>query len=121
MEAAKTFEDLVVWQKAHQFVLKVYRLAREYPKEESYGLTSQFRRAAVSVASNIAEGFKKWGSKEKARYLNIAEASLEECRYYLLLTRDLEYCSTDEAMALLREVSSILRAYTFAVRKEIRS
>ena len=58
---AKRFEDLVVWQKAHQFVLAAYRLSRTFPRSETYGLSSQFRRAAVSIAANIAEGFKKHG------------------------------------------------------------
>lgn len=66
-EPAKTFEDLVVWQKAHLFVLMVYRLSRDFPKNEMYGLSSQFRRAAVSVAANIAEGFRKRSKAEKAR------------------------------------------------------
>ena len=77
---AKTFEDLVVWQKAHQFVLAVYRLSRTFPRSETYGLSSQFRRAAVSVAANIAEGFRKRGNADKIRFLNIAQGSLEESR-----------------------------------------
>jgi four helix bundle protein len=81
-EPAKTFEDLVVWQKAHQFVLAVYRVSRSFPRSETYGLTSQFRRAAVSVAANIAEGFRKRGKADKIRFLNIAQGSLEESRYY---------------------------------------
>ena len=67
-QPAKSFQDLLVWQKAHQFVLAVYELTRIFPKSESYGLTSQFRRAAVSVPANIAEGFKKRGRAEKARF-----------------------------------------------------
>ena len=86
---ARTFEDLVVWQKAHQFVLAVYRLSRTFPRSEIYGLSSQFRRAAVSIAANIAEGFRKRGKADKLRFFNMAQGSLEECRYYLILTRDL--------------------------------
>ena len=82
--AARTFEDLVVWQKAHQFALAVYRLTRAFPRSEVYGLTSQFRRAAVSIAANIAEGFRKRGNADKGRFLNIAQGSLEESRYYLI-------------------------------------
>jgi four helix bundle protein len=59
MKPAKTFEDLIVWQKAHQFVLRVYSYTQSFPREEAYALTSQFRRAAISIAANIAEGFKK--------------------------------------------------------------
>jgi four helix bundle protein len=87
---AKTFRDLVVWQLSHQFVLSVYRLTAAFPKCETFGLTNQLRRAAVSIAANIAEGFKRRGRGDKVRFLNIAQASLEECRYYLILTQDLE-------------------------------
>lgn len=89
--AARSFQDLLVWQKAHLFVLGVYRLSGGFPKSETYGLTQQLRRAAVSVPANIAEGFRRRGKNDKARFLNIAEASLEECRYYLILAQDLGY------------------------------
>lgn len=67
---AKTFEDLVVWQKAHRFVLRAYQLTRSFPRDEQFGLTSQLRRAAVSVPSNIAEGFKPSGKLDKLRFCN---------------------------------------------------
>ena len=109
---AKTFQDLVVWQKAHRFVLGVYRETNTFPKAELYGLTSQFRRAAVSVTANIAEGFKKRGRADKARFMNIAQASLEECRYYLILGTDLEYLGETELPHQAEEVSKLLEAYT---------
>ena len=109
--AAKTFEDLVVWRKAHQFVLSIYRLTATFPKNEAYGLTIQMRRAAVSIPANIAEGFKKRGKSDKARFMNIAQGSLEECRYYLILSRDLGYGNTDELLKALDEVARILNAY----------
>ena len=84
-EPARTFQDLIVWQKAHQFVLQVYTATRDFPREEVYGLTSQFRRGAVSIAANIAEGFRKLGPADKSRFLNTSEGSLDECRYYLIL------------------------------------
>jgi four helix bundle protein len=87
---AKSFEDLVVWQKAHQFVLQVYAMSETFPKVGMFGLTSQLRRAAVSIAANIAEGFKKTSRADKARFFNIAQGSIEECRYYLILVRDLK-------------------------------
>ena len=90
-QPARTFEDLIVWQKAHAFVLGVYKATRTFPREETYGLAAQLRRAAVSVAANIAEGFKKRGRPDKARHMNIAEGSLEEARYYLRLAHDLGY------------------------------
>ena len=109
--AAKTFQDLIVWQKAHQFVLDVYALTAEFPKAELYGLTSQLRRATVSVPANIAEGFKKRTKPDKARLMNIAQGSLEECRYYLILTKDLNYGDTSSHQLQLEEVSKLLDAY----------
>jgi four helix bundle protein len=90
-EESKRFQDLVVWQKAHQFVLSIYRMTGSFPKSEMFCLTSQLRRSAISVAANIAEGFKKRGNADKARFLNIAQGSLEESRYYLILAEDLGY------------------------------
>ena len=88
-QKAKRFTDLIVWQMAHKYVLAVYRFTAGFPKEEVYGLTSQLRRASISVAANIAEGFKKTGQADKVRFLNISQGSLEECRYYLILAKDL--------------------------------
>ncbi len=112
---AKRFEDLVVWQKAHQFVLAAYRLSQTFPRSEIYGLSSQFRRAAVSIAANIAEGFKKRSKADKLRFYNIAQGSIEESRYYLILTKDLEYGDVSELSQLLEEVSKLLEAYSQVV------
>ncbi|MEI6634699.1 MAG: four helix bundle protein [Chlamydiota bacterium] len=112
---AATFEDLVVWQKAHQFVLLVYRLSRTFPRSETYGLVSQFRRVAVSIAANIAEGFKKRGKADKLRFFNIAQGSIEETRYYLILAKDLGYGDVSELMQLLEEVSKLLEAYSRSI------
>jgi len=112
MEKAKVFTDLIVWQKAHRFVLNVYKETKNFPKEEVFGLTSQFRRSSVSVAANIAEGFKKRGVADKARFYNIAQGSLEECRYYIILSRDLGYLQTNELELLIEEVSKLLTSYT---------
>ncbi|MEN8245582.1 MAG: four helix bundle protein [Thermodesulfobacteriota bacterium] len=114
-KAAKCFQDLIVWQKSHQFVLSVYRYTRLFPKSELYGLTSQFRRAAVSVPANIAEGFKKKTKPDKARLLNIAQGSLEECRYYSILAKDLDYGTNDDLRNLIIEVSKLLDAYLSAI------
>jgi four helix bundle protein len=113
---ARNFQDLSVWQKAHQFVLAVYRVSKNFPREEIYGLTSQFRRAAVSIPANIAEGFKKRGRADKVRFMNIAEGSLEECGYYLILTRDLGYADPLEVVRQLEEVSKLLGSYSAAIR-----
>ena len=112
---AKTFRDLVVWGKAHEFVLSVYRFTAAFPKQETYGLASQMRRAAVSIPANIAEGFGKRGKADKARFMNIAEGSLEESRYYLILAEDLGYGSSAPPTKSLEEVSRLLGAYTRAI------
>ncbi len=112
---AKTFRDLLVWRKAHQFVLAVYQYTRAFPTRETYGLSSQMRRAAVSVAANIAEGFRKRGKADKARFMNTAEGSIEESRYYLILAQDLGYGDTEKLMNHLEEVSRLLNAYTRAI------
>ncbi len=88
---SKSFKELIVWQKAHQFVLVVCKTAKLFQKEELFGLTSQFRRAAVSIPANIAEGYRKRGKADKVRFLNVSKGSLEECKYYLLLAKDLGY------------------------------
>ena len=116
---AQSFQDLIVWQKAHHFVLGVYRVSKRFPREETYGLTSQFRRAAISVAANIAEGFKKRGRADKVRFMNIAEGSLEECRYYLILIGDLGYGDPFELVGQLEEVSKLLCSYSAAVRASV--
>jgi four helix bundle protein len=108
---AKTFEDLIVWQKAHQLVLAIYRMSTDFPKHELYGLVSQIRRAGISIAANIAESFRKRSSPEKARFLNISQGSLEEVRYYLILAEDLNYANTNELHIQLSEVSKLLEAY----------
>jgi len=93
------------------FVLSVYKSTEIFPKKELYGLTSQFRRAAVSIPANIAEGFRKMGKLDKHRFMNIAQGSLEECRYYLILARDLAYMDSSKLMSQLEEVSKLLNAY----------
>ncbi len=112
---ARTFEDLIVWQRAHEFVLNVYGYSAGFPKSETYGLSAQFRRAAVSIPANIAEGFRKTGNRDKARFMNIAQGSIEECRYYLILAKDLSYGENDFLMRLLGEVSRILNSYSKAI------
>ena len=112
---AKSFRDLMVWRKAHEFVLAVYRFTSTFPKSEIYGLAQQMRRAAVSVPANIAEGFTRRGKTDKARFMNIAESSLEESRYYLILSQDLGYGQTDGLMNALQDVSRPLNAYARAI------
>jgi four helix bundle protein len=114
-QPAKSFQDLIVWQKAHQLVLSIYRLSEGFPKKEMYGLTSQLRRAAISVPANISEGFKKKGKADKSKFMNIAQGSLEECRYYLILVNDLGYGNSLELMSKLEEVSKLLERYSASI------
>lgn len=109
--ATQKFQELIVWQKAHQFVLEVYKYTKAFPKEEVYSLTAQFKRAAISIPANIAEGYKKKGKADKARFMNIAQGSLEECQYYLLLSKDLGYGENSELVSLINEVSKMLESY----------
>lgn len=110
----QSFKDIIAWQKAHIFVLSVYECTSSYPQIEKFGLSSQFQRAAVSIASNIAEGYRKKGILDKLRYLNISQSSLEECRYYIILSKDLNYINEKQYNQLnerLEEASRLLNAY----------
>ena len=108
---ARRFQDLLVWQKGHALVLRLYTFSSGFPAAERYGLTRQLREAAVSVPANIAEGFRRTTKAEKARFLNIAQGSLEESRYYLILAEDLGYGSDAEVNDLVDEVARLLDAY----------
>lgn len=113
---AKSFRDLVVWQKAHQLVLDIYRYSDRFPAKEGFCLTSQLRRAAISVPANIAEGFKKRGRPDKIRFMNISQGSLEEVRYYLILSSDLGYGNSTELLEQLDVVSRMLDGYIAAIK-----
>jgi four helix bundle protein len=112
---AARFEDLEVWQKAHRWVLQVYRLTRGFPKEELFVLTAQLRRAAISVPSNICEGFRKRSKTDKIYSYDRAQHSLEEARYQLMLAGDLSYANCGPVLALLDEVARMLDAYVRAI------
>ena len=90
-EKLRNFKELNVWQKAYQLTLEIYKLTAEFPKHEQYGLSSQMRRAAVSVVSNIAEGYTRKGRAEYLQFLSVGYASLAELETQLLLSRDLGY------------------------------
>lgn len=110
----RSFEDLIAWQKAHEFVVCVYRATATFPQNESFGLTSQFRRAAVSIAANIAEGYKKISKADKLRFFNISQGSIEECRYYIRLAFDLNYINEEVRQKLqfsLYNCSKFLNSY----------
>ena len=117
MKKARTFQEVEVWQKSHNLVLKIYKITRDFPRYELFGLTSQIRRSAVSIAANIVEGFKRKGSADKVRFYNIAQASLEETRYYLMLANDLGYANTEDLMQDIDEVARMLDGYVRAFDK----
>lgn len=102
---AKSFEELLVWQKAHQLVLQIYTATKTFPKEELFGVVSQIRRSAVSVPANIAEGFRRRTRADKQHFLTMAHGSLEETRYYLYLSRDLDYCQVSDLLMLAEEAN----------------
>jgi four helix bundle protein len=107
------FTDLKVWQRSHALVLKIYTLTSDFPAEERFGLTSQLRRAATSVATNIAEGSRRQHALDFARFLNIAEASLAELEYLLMLARDLglaEQTALDPHLSETVEIARMLHA-----------
>ena len=103
------FKDLKVWQRSHALVVELYPLTRTFPAEERFGLVTQMRRAAVSVPTNIAEGSKRQGKGDFAHFLNIAEGSLAETEYLLMLSRDLGSLTPDVAEPLLTEAGEISR------------
>ena len=110
----KNFTDIIAWQISHQFVIKVYKMTRKFPEIERFGLISQFQRAAVSITANIAEGYRKIGKADKLRFLNTSQGSLEECRNYIILSKDLEYINEEqyaELMSILEKASWYINAY----------
>ena len=109
-----TFKDLIVWQKSHLLVLKIYEITKQFPREEIYGLTNQIRRAAYSVPANIVEGKKKKTIPHQLSFINIAEGSLEEVKYFLILSKDLKYIEEDRYNELLKdaeEIGKLLNGY----------
>lgn len=117
MSTKGSFRNLKVWAKAHQLVLLIYEATQSFPRDELYGLTSQMRRAAVSVPANIAEGYKRKGQQDKTRFYNIAQASLEELRYFIILSQDLNYNMPKEAEKISEEVSRMLEMYLTRIKE----
>ena len=113
---ARTFEEVTVWQKAHALVLATYRFLALFPREETFGLRAQLRRSMVSVPANFAEGFGKRGRPDKLRLYNIAQGSLQESRYYLILAADLGYGDTRGLLDQTDEVGRMLNAYMATIR-----
>lgn len=109
MEKIKRFMDLNVWKKAHELALKTYEITKDFPSEEKFGLVSQMRRSAVSVAANIAEGFKRRSTRDKTNFYNMSQSSLTELQYYVILAKDLKYIVKFEIIEnLIEEVGKML-------------
>jgi four helix bundle protein len=113
----KNFRDLKVWERAHAYVLRLYRSTSTFPREEVYGLTSQIRRAALSVPSNIAEGCGRQGDPELARFCQIAMGSASEAEYQLLLAHDLGYLEPTEYQELDQQLSEVKRMLNGLIQK----
>ena len=115
-----SYRDLIVWQKSFEFTKEVYRLTSTFPKEEIYSLTSQMRRAAVSIVSNIAEGFSRKSFRENAQFLSISFGSTSEVETQLLLAKDLHFASEKEfarAESLLLEIRKMLNTMLSNAKK----
>ncbi len=122
MDARYGFQRVVAWQKAHAFVVLVYKVTRTFPDDERFGLTSQFRRAAVSIEANIAEGYKKISKADKLRFYNISQGSLEECRNYVILSYDLNYIDErlfDQLCDALEDASRLINAYCESIVRDV--
>ena len=119
MANSKSFREVIAWQKAHAFVLAFYKTKPMFPDDEKFALVPQFQRAAVSIAANIAEGYKKVSKADKLRFFNIAQGSLEECRYYIILSHDVGYyndATANDMWAKIEQASITLHSYIEAIK-----
>jgi len=105
--SVKSFRDLKAWEKAHELVLKIYELTKSFPEDKRFGLISQLRRASSSIPTNIVEGFKRNTTNDFIHFLNIADASLEETKYHILLSKDLNYLTENNYKMLLEKCEEI--------------
>ncbi|MFA5991157.1 MAG: four helix bundle protein [Candidatus Doudnabacteria bacterium] len=112
----RTFTQLIVWQKGHGLVLEIYKITKNFPKEELFGLTSQLRRAIVSITSNIAEGFSRASYKDKAHFYNMALGSLTEVQNQLLIGRDLGYIKSEEFKQLADQTIEVQKMLTVLIK-----
>lgn len=113
----ESFDKLLVWQRAHSLVLKIYEVTNSFPKEEIWGLTSQIRRSAVSVPSNIVEGKARGSRKDFKRFLLIARGSLEEVKYQSLLAKELKYMNDEQYEEITVMIEDVGRLLGGMIRK----
>ncbi len=117
------FEELLVWQKAHRLVLDTYEATKDFPTEERYGLINQMRRSAISIPANIVEGHRRKSKREFLHFMSIAEGSLEELKYYVVLSHDLKYLSlsrTETLQSNTEEVGRMLHGFISYIKKELK-
>lgn len=117
MSVIKNFTDLTAWQEGHKIVLLIYKQTKKFPSEEKFGLTNQIRRAAVSITSNIAEGFARKTLKEKIQFYNIARGSLAEVQNQLLIAKDIQYISKEKYKISYDISISIYRLLNALIKK----
>lgn len=113
----KSFTDLIVWQEGHKLVLMIYQITKEFPKEEIFGLTSQIRRAAVSITSNIAEGFTRQSLKEKIYFYSISQGSITETQNQLLIARDIKYINNEKFQEIAEKTVTVNKLLNGLLRK----
>jgi four helix bundle protein len=114
----RSFTDLIAWQKAHQLALEIYKATKSFPDSERFGLISQMRRAVVSVPANLAEGFRRTGSKNKLQFYNMAQGSLEEVHYFIILAKDLGYLpDVERVMDKYEETARLITGLMASIRR----
>jgi len=116
-EKIKNFQDLRIWQKGIEVVKDIYILTKKFPKEELYGLTSQMRRSAVSIPSNIAEGFRRYHNKEYKQFLYIAMGSCAELETQIIITYELDYLGDTNKMEIIEKLKYICRMINQLIKK----
>lgn len=115
----QNYKDLLVWKKAHELTLKTYKTVASYPKEETYNLVSQLKRASSSIATNIAEGTGRFSQKDLAHFLQMALGSSHEVEYLLLLSKDLNFINQELYILLEKEINEI-KAMLISLIKKVR-
>ncbi|MBU2566075.1 four helix bundle protein [Patescibacteria group bacterium] len=112
-----SFKDLLVWQEAHKLVIKIYKITKRYPREEQFGLVGQMRRAAVSITSNIAEGFVRKSYKDKVHYYYMSKGSLSELQNQLLISQDVGYLQQGVCGDVERDIITVQKIISKFIQK----
>lgn len=113
----RNFTDLNAWKEAHKLVMLIYKLTKNFPKEEQFGLINQIRRAVISITSNIAEGFSRSSYKEKSQFYSMALGSLTEVQNQLIISKDLKYITTEEFIALEEKIVTVSKLLNGLIKK----